>query len=73
MLCAKSLHSFPTLRYSLDHHRGSSVYGIFPGKNTGVGCHALPDEGMEPGFPILQADSLLSEPPGKPREQIFLA
>ena len=26
----------------------------------------LPDPGIKPGFPILQADSLLSEPPGKP-------
>ena len=26
----------------------------------------LPDPGIEPGFPTLQADSLLSEPPGKP-------
>ena len=26
----------------------------------------LPDPGMEPGSPILQADSLPSEPPGKP-------
>ena len=41
-----------------------------PGKNTGVGCHALlpedlPNPGIEPGSPALQADSLLSEPPGK--------
>ena len=28
----------------------------------------LPDPGIiESGFPVLQADSLLSEPPGKPR------
>ena len=27
-----------------------------------------PDPGIEPGSPALQADSLLSEPPGKPRE-----
>ena len=27
----------------------------------------LPDPGIEPGFPALQADSLLSEPPGKPQ------
>ena len=27
----------------------------------------LPDPGIEPGFPTLQADSLLSEPPGNPR------
>ena len=26
----------------------------------------LPDPGIEPRSPILQADSLLSEPPGKP-------
>ena len=26
----------------------------------------LPDLGIEPGSPALQADSLLSEPPGKP-------
>ena len=41
-----------------------------PGKNTGVGCHALlqgglPHPGMEPLSPALQADSLPSEPPGK--------
>ena len=44
-----------------------------PGKNTRVGCHLLfpslgdlPDPGIEPMSPVLQADSLLSEPPGKP-------
>ena len=26
----------------------------------------LPDPGIEPGSPALQADALLSEPPGKP-------
>ena len=26
----------------------------------------LPDPGIKPGFPALQADSLLSEPPGNP-------
>ena len=38
----------------------------FPGKSTGVGCHFLlqgdlPDPGIEPGPPALQADSLPSE------------
>ena len=28
----------------------------------------LPDPGIEPGCPTLQADSLPSEPPGKPNE-----
>ena len=27
----------------------------------------LPDPGIEPGSPTLQADSLLSEPPGEPQ------
>ena len=46
---------------------GSSVHGDSSGKNTGVGCHALllPDPGIEPGYPTLQADSLISKPPGK--------
>ena len=39
------------------------------GKNSGVGSHSLlgnlPDPRIEPGFPALQLDSLLSEPPGK--------
>ena len=38
-----------------------------PGKNIGVGCHSLlqgglPNSGIKPGYPTLQADSLLSEP-----------
>ena len=45
---------------------GFSVHGDSPGKNTGVGCHAF----LQGIFPtrdqILQADSLPSEPPGKP-------
>ena len=36
---------------------GSSVHGDSPGKNTGVGCHALlqgifPTQGMNPGLPL---------------------
>ena len=39
-----------------------------PGKNTGVSCHALfqgnlPNPGIEPRSPSLQADSLPTEPP----------
>ena len=50
---------------------GSSVYGDSPGKNTGVGCHALLQgifltQGLNPGPPALQADSLPAELPGKP-------
>ena len=35
-----------------------------PGKNTSP--EDLPDPGIKPGSPTLQADSLLSEQPGKP-------
>ena len=49
----------------------AAVHGDSPGKNTGVGCYALlqdlPNPGIEPRSPALQADSLLSEPPGKPK------
>ena len=43
-----------------------------PGKNTGVHSHSLlqgnlPDPGIEPASPALYADSLPSEPPGKPK------
>ena len=33
---------------------------------SGLHFHDLPDPGIEPTSPALQADSLLSEPPGKP-------
>ena len=49
---------------------GSFVYGGFPGKNAGVGPFPspgdLPDPGIEPRSPVLQADSLPSEPTGEP-------
>ena len=48
---------------------GFSVPGDSPGKNTEVGCHVLlqgnlSNPGIESRSPALQADSLLSEPPG---------
>ena len=43
----------------------------FSRQDTGVGCmpfsRDLPNPGIEPRFLTLQADSLLSEPPGKPK------
>ena len=50
---------------------GGLVHGDFLGKNTGVGCHALlqgifPTQGLNPG-PSMHADSLPSEPLGKPK------
>ena len=52
---------------------GSSVLGDSPGKNIGVGFHALlqgnlPSPGIEPGSPALQADSLPADLPGKPSD-----
>ena len=49
---------------------GSSVHGDSPGKNTEAGCHSLlqgglPNAGIQPGSPAVQADSLPSESPGK--------
>ena len=53
---------------------GSFVYGMFPGKNTGVDCHFLLQEifltqGLNPHLLCLlhwQMDSLPLAPPGKP-------
>ena len=51
--------------------QGSSVHVDSP-ENTGVGCHAflqgnLPNLGIKLRCPTLQVDSLLTEPPGKPK------
>ena len=75
VLCAQSC---PTLCNPMTvPPPGSSVHGIFPGKNIGVGCHFLlqgifATQGSN--LHLLhrlhwQADSLLLAPPGKP---IFL-
>ena len=51
---------------------GSSVHEIFPGKDTGVGCHFLlqgifpTKPGIKARSPALQPDSLPSELEGKP-------
>ena len=48
---------------------GSSVHGDFPGKDSGLPCPSpgdLPYTGIKPRSSTLQADSLLSEPSGKP-------
>ena len=60
---------YSCLENSMD--RGACPWNS-PGMNTGVGCHSLlqgnlPDPGIKPLSPALQADSLPSEPPGKSR------
>ena len=67
VLCLVS-RSCPTLCNPIDCSLpGSSVHGDSPGKNTGMGCHAIhADPGIKPRSPALKVDSLLPEPPGKP-------
>ena len=50
---------------------GSSVHGDSPGKNIGVGCHALlqgtfPTQGSSPGLPQCSRILYCLESPGKP-------
>ena len=51
---------------------GVSVQGESPGKNTGVGCHALiqgifPIQGIEPVSPVLWVDYLPLSHQGSPK------
>ena len=72
VVCVKSLSRVRLFVTPTDYTlSGSSVHGDSPGKNTGVGCHALlqgdlPSPGIKPRSPPSQADSLPSEPLGKP-------
>ena len=64
---------FPILCNSIDCILpGSSVHRDSPGRNTGVGHHALlqgnlPNPGTESRSPALQVGSLPAELPGEPR------
>ena len=53
---------------------GSSIHGIFQARYwSGLPFPSpgdLPDPGIEPGAPALQADSLPSEPRGKPLDAL---
>ena len=65
-----SINLFPTLCNLMDCSLpGSSVHGIFQARILGVGSISFFREsswtGIESWSPTLQADSLLSEPPGK--------
>ena len=76
-ICAQVLQLCLTLGDPMDFSPpGSSVHGI----NTGVGCHALlegifPTQGLNLCLLSLlhwQADSVSTEPPGKPLLQMLL-
>ena len=62
---------WPTLCDQMNCPLGSSVHGILRQESwSGLPFPSpgdLPDPGTEPGSPALQADSLLTEPPGKPK------
>ena len=73
----KVAQSCPTLRDTMDcSPPGSSIHGIFQARileSVAISFSGdLPDPGIEPRSPELQADSLLSEPPGKPFALLLL-
>ena len=64
-------NSFLTLCYHMEcSPPGFSIHGIFQARVPQwvaiPSLGDLPDPGMEPGSPTLQADALPLEPPGKP-------
>ena len=70
-VCVCVSQSCPTLCDPMEcSPPGSSVHGILQARKLEwepfLSPGALPDPGIEPGSPVLQADSLPSEPPGKP-------
>ena len=76
ILHAKLLQSCLTLCNPLDCSLPGTTLDCLwdsPGKNIGVGCHALlqgifPTQEIKPASPALQADSLPLVPPGKPSQ-----
>ena len=66
--------SCPTLCDPMDWSpSGSSVHGDSPGKNTGVGCHALlqevfPTQGLNPGLPHCRQIIYPLSPQGNPKK-----
>ena len=63
--------SYPTLETQWSIARQAPLSMGFPRQEywSGLPFHSpgsLPDPRIEPRFPALQADSLLTEPPGKP-------
>ena len=72
LLLKRLPQSYMTLCHPMDcNPPGSSVYGILQARiREWVAIPspgALPSPGIEPKYPALQADSLPSEPPGRPK------
>ena len=76
-MLAKSLQSRLPFSDAMDCSLpGSSVPGDSLGKNIGVGCHALLhgvilNQGLSPGLPRRQAESLPSEPTEMGQQKLF--
>ena len=72
MLCLVT-QSCPTVCNPIDCNLpGSSLHGDSPGKNTGVGCHALlqaifPTQGSNPGLPYCRQSLYHLSHQGSPR------
>ena len=70
-LISNPLHGIHVMHYDYQKLLGSSVHGILQAKILEFGSHSLLQgdrlhPGNKPRSPALQADSLPSEPPGKP-------
>ena len=62
--------SCPTLCNPMDcSPPGSSVHGIFPGRNMGVGCHFLLQGIFPAHISCIAGRFFTAEPPGKPRSE----
>ena len=61
---AAQLEDWTVLSALITHEDGKLKFG----NNANIKAHVCPETmtGIEPGYPALQADSLPSEPPGKP-------
>ena len=67
-VCAQSIQLCPTLCNPMDPMEPAKLLCPWdsPGKNTGVSYPDLPNSGIKPASPVspvLQADSLPTEPP----------
>ena len=65
-VCIKVAQSCPTLYYPMDYRVHEFPWQEYCSGLPFPSPGDLPNSGIKPGSPTLQADSLLSKPPGKP-------
>ena len=73
MVCVLTTQSCPTLCDPMDYSLPGSSFMEFSRQEYWNGlpfpsAGDLPDPGLEPRSPALQADSFTTEPPGKPQK-----